>query len=150
MTCVDCLAEGVTTKRPIASGVRKPRCATHTRARRKQTKVDNHGRSIFSRYRMTPEQYARLYAFQNERCFICGKATGAAKRLAVEHEHNLCDDHPPEHGCPRCWRALCCGRCNKLVAFLGVEALQRAIKLLTDPPARRLFNPDGTPRKETT
>jgi arsenate reductase-like glutaredoxin family protein len=42
-------------------------------------------------------------------------------------------------GCPYCIRALLCGRCNKLVAFLDEEALARAIIVLVDPPARRVL-----------
>jgi hypothetical protein len=104
--------------------------------------VQAHGSAIQRGYSMTPEQYQLLYAFQNGRCAICQKATGAARHLAVEHEHNRpgCE-HPPEKGCPNCWRGLCCKRCNRLVAFLDVDALARAIVFLTDPPARKLFGP---------
>lgn len=140
--CIDCIREGHPHWRPIAEGCgpRSPRCATHVRAEKKRRREMAHGRRIVTNFEMTPEQYAALYAYQGGRCWICRKATGKAKHLAVEHEHNLegCE-HPPERGCPRCWRALCCGRCNELVAFLDVDALVRAIILLTDPPARKLF-----------
>ena len=90
-------------------------------------------------YDITPEQYWALYEAQGGRCFVCRVASGKSKRLCVEHEHGFCDDHPPERGCPKCIRALTCGRCNRLVAFLGVDALARAIRLISDPPARRLL-----------
>jgi ATP-dependent helicase YprA (DUF1998 family) len=62
-----------------------------------------------------------------------------AKRLAVEHNHDLCDDHPPDVGCPRCIRCLACGPCNKILGMLNVAALRRAIKVLTDSPARKIL-----------
>jgi Recombination endonuclease VII len=116
-----------------------PRCATHHRDWSKRNKDLAHGRRVENGYGITVAQYWELYAAQGGRCFVCRKATGATKRLAVEHEHGLCDDHPLENGCPRCIRALTCGRCNRLVAFLDVEALCRAITLLTDPPARKVL-----------
>ena len=142
--CVDCIAEGVTTYRPPApgSGPRTQRCTTHTRAAKRRARTLAHGRRIMHGYSLTPQQYQALYNYQGGKCFVCRKATGASKHLAVEHEHNLegCQ-HPPEQGCLRCIRALTCGRCNKLVAFLDTAALYRAILLLTDPPARKLFGP---------
>ena len=55
VSCVDCLAEGVTTKRPIVSGVRKPRCASHTRAHKKQSKFNAHGRTVEKTYGIAQE-----------------------------------------------------------------------------------------------
>lgn len=139
--CPDCVAEGVTTKRPPHpdSGPRKPRCATHHRAWRKRAQSNAHARMVQFVYEMPQETYDALYEAQGGRCFICRVATGKTKRLAVEHDHNCTQGHPPDRGCPKCWRALTCGRCNRLVAFLGPEALARAIELLVDPPAQRMF-----------
>lgn len=139
--CKDCLTEGVTSTRAIdpSSGPRSPRCATHYRAWRKRARELAHGRMVQKTYGITPEQYRALYEAQGGRCAICQVANGKTKRLAVEHEHGLCDDHPPDHGCPRCIRCLSCGRCNKLIAFLGPEALARAIRILLDPPARKIL-----------
>lgn len=139
--CKDCVTEGVKTNRPLAEGVPGPRCVTHARAWRKRSQRLAHERRLESDFQISPEQYWALYEAQGGRCFICAVASGKSKRLAVEHEHGLCDDHPPEKGCRRCIRALTCGRCNRLVAFLGVEALARAIELLVDPPARKVLNP---------
>lgn len=135
--CKDCRAEGVTTSRPAPNP--GPRCDTHHRSWRKRAQALAHGRKLEAGYGITSAQYWALYRAQGGVCAVCRIATGRTKRLAVEHEHGLCDDHPPEQGCPRCIRALTCGRCNRLVAFLGVEALCRAIELLTDPPARKVL-----------
>lgn len=136
--CVDCVAEGRHSMRPTPhGGPRSPLCVTHHRERKKARSAAAHGRRLEKNFGITDEQYWELYRLQGGKCFICGVASGRSKRLAVEHEHGLCDDHPPEQGCPRCIRCLSCGRCNRLVAFLGVEALCRAIQNLVDPPARK-------------
>ena len=137
--CVDCVAEGVTTRRPTNGAARKPRCATHQRAWKKRAALHAHGQRIQTWYGMPRETYDALYEAQGGRCFICRIANGKTKSLAVDHDHNCREGHPPDRGCPRCWRALVCGRCNRLVAFLGSEALQRAIELQMDPPAQRFL-----------
>lgn len=136
--CRDCRAEGITHRRPIASGTRYPRCDTHTRAARKLAKANQAGRKLVSRYGMTPQQYAALYAAQNGLCAICHVARGIARRLAVDHDHKAGCGHPPETGCPRCWRGLLCKRCNQLIGWYSAEQLTRAVAYLNDPPARRL------------
>jgi hypothetical protein len=137
VVCKDCRAYGILTSRPAPHP--GPRCVTHHRAWRKRTKANAHGRMVEVQYGITAEQYWRLYAAQGGVCAICRKANGKTKRLAVEHEHGLCDDHPPDRGCPRCIRCLSCGRCNRLIAFLGPDALRRAIGVLEDPPARKVL-----------
>ena len=136
--CVDCRAEGVTRRRPIASGTRRPRCDTHTRAARRRAQAAAHGRSLASRYGMTPEQYAALYAAQNGLCAICRVARGIARRLAVDHDHKAGCGHHPDTGCPRCWRGLLCKRCNQLIGWYSAAQLDRAARYLDDPPARKL------------
>lgn len=144
--CKDCVAEGIDQKgarklatKPDGSLRPGPRCVTHWRARKRQVSSAAHSRHLEKNFRITEALYWALYAAQGGRCFICRIATGKSKRLCVEHEHGLCDDHPSEQGCPRCIRCLSCSRCNRLIAFLGVEALCRAIQVLTDPPARKIL-----------
>lgn len=146
--CVDCLESGDDPKGTRKLATRDdgtlqpgPRCVTHQRARRKVVSQAAHERKIDVNFELTPELYQALYESQGGKCFVCRKATGKTKRLAVEHDHDLAKEHghDPKKGCLRCIRALCCGRCNRLVAFLDVEALGRAIELLTDPPARKIL-----------
>ena len=134
--CVDCLAEGVTTKRPITSGVRKPRCSTHTRAHRQKAKARNHSKMVERTYSLTGEQYALLYEAQGGRCAICQIATGKVKRLAVEHDHVTGEVF-----------GLACGPCNIMLGRLGrkVDAYIRVINYLNDPPARRTLGPIFVP-----
>lgn len=139
--CIDCIKEGVVNYRPTPhGGPRSPLCVSHNRARKKSTSERAHERKLDKNFKITAEEYQAIKDSQDGKCFICRKATGATKRLAVEHEHNMegCE-HDPENGCAQCIRALCCGRCNELVAFLDADALARAIILLTDPPARKLL-----------
>src|SRR6476646_8930908 len=115
-----------------------PLAVPHWRAWRKRSQSLAHARKVETTYRLTAEDHQLLYASQGSRCAICQRATGAARRLAVDHEHNLpgCD-HPTEQGCHLCIRGLCCGPCNVLIGRYPVEALRRAIQYLTDPPARK-------------
>ena len=135
-SCVDCLAEGVTTKRPIASGVRKPRCASHTRAHRKLSKANAHGRTIEKTYGIPQEGYWTLYEAQGGRCAICQVATGKTRRLAVEHDHQTGEVF-----------GLACGPCNIMLGRLGrrPDAYLRVINYLYDPPARRFLGPTFVP-----
>jgi len=142
--CKDCKAEGVTTVRKPAldtHGNPRPggRCVTHWRATKKARSVAAHGQRVEKNFGITAEQYWTLYAMQGGRCFGCRRATGATKRLAVDHDHELAKQHghPIEQGCIRCCRALLCGPCNAIIGRLGVEALCRLIQVLTDPPARK-------------
>ena len=140
-TCVDCLKEGITTVRAIdpRSGPRSPRCATHMRAKKKSASARSHALRTVATYGITGEEYWLLYASQEGRCFVCRKGRGLSRRLSVDHEHNLCDTHPPDQGCALCIRALLCSRCNTLLGWLDADALTRAIAMLMDPPARRIL-----------
>ena len=128
--CKDCVVEGVTTNRPAPHP--GPRCVTHHRARRKVTREQAHGRTV-SQYGITAEEYQALKASQGGACFICGRAKGVSKNLAVDHDHAL--------GFGRhSVRALLCTTCNRVVlGRYDVAALQRAIEVLTDPPAQRFL-----------
>lgn len=134
--CVDCLAEGITTVRPIVtsgklakySGPRKPRCTTHARERHKAARINAHGRMVEKTYGITSEQYWALYEAQGGRCAICRWATGKAKRLAVDHDHDT-----------GLVLGLLCGRCNQNRGLYGNESLVRWLEYNLDPPARRII-----------
>lgn len=152
-TCIDCIAEGSPRWRPTPhGGPRSPLCVTHYRARRKRTSNRSHELRVEKNFDISAEEYLVLLVAQDGCCFICRKAKGIARRLAVDHEHNMegCE-HEPEMGCARCIRALLCSRCNELVGFLDVYALARAITLLVNPPARKLLadfrNKQGVSKK---
>ncbi len=143
--CKDCVKEGVLTRRKLATDkngapVPGPRCVTHHRAQKKHRSTQEHERRIKANFGITEEQYQKIYHAQGGKCFICQRATGRTKSLAVDHDHKKCSHHDPKQGCPECIRALLCGPCNQLVARYDVIALHRAITVLTDPPARKALD----------
>lgn len=140
--CVDCIREGVTTARPTPfGGPRSPLCTTHNRARRKARNAAAHSRRVEKHFGITAEQYWTLYACQGGRCYGCGKATGATKKLAVDHDHVLAleHDHPVDQGCIECIRALLCGPCNQFIGRVDVAGLLRLVEVLTSAPARKFL-----------
>lgn len=94
-----------------------PRCATHHRLFRKQQKERNHERMVAKTYGLVDGEYERMYQEQGGVCAICQRATGATKRLAVDHDHDT-----------GLVRGLLCGPCNKLVGYFrnSPEAFDRA------------------------
>lgn len=133
--CLDCKKQGVLTVRK-ATG--KPLlCATHRRARRSSRRNYSHDRHIGETYGITSEEYWKIYEHQGGRCYICRRGTGARKRLSVDHCHKT-----------GVVRGLLDTPCN--VRVLGhlrddIEALQRAIDYLKDPPAVRAIGIRITP-----
>ena len=144
--CVDCITEGITTWRPV-EGKRVKRCATHRRAFKKRAQRNAHGRMTERQYGITQEQDWSLYEAQGGKCAICQVATGKAKRLAVDHDHQAGCGHDPKTGCPSCVRGLTCGVCNQMIGRYGPDKLVRALEYLLDPPARRAFA-DSAPEPE--
>jgi hypothetical protein len=144
--CKNCLAEGIDPKGARKLATRAdgtlepgPRCVTHYRAKRKADRLRAHARRTEANFEISGDEYWAIYEWQGGMCLICLKARGIARRLAVDHEHGLCDDHPSENGCVRCIRALLCSRCNQTIGWLDVEALKRAIIVLTEAPARQVL-----------
>jgi hypothetical protein len=133
--CKDCVdGSGVLPRRPRPAPHPGPRCATHWRAERNRRKAAAHGRRTSAVYSLEPEDYLRLFEHQGRRCAICRRATGATKRLAVDHDHSCC---PGPTSCGRCVRGLVCGPCNSMLAHArdDAELFRRAIRYLRDWPA---------------
>jgi hypothetical protein len=125
--CKDCLAEGTTSKTRRPTPYPGPRCKTHHLARRKTLSARQHGAYVEKTYGITGEQYWALYEAQGGRCYICRRASGKARRLAVDHDH--------ETG----WvRGLLCKPCNRdVVGHLrdDSDAFRRGAEYLENPPA---------------
>lgn len=136
--CKDCVAEGITTGRPAPDP--GPRCATHWRRVTKERRHRDHVRRVGINFGLTEADYWGLYEFQGGVCYICQRSRGLSKRLAVDHDHSCAEGHPPDRGCPSCVRALLCGPCNQLIGRFRVPALNRAVEVLTDPPAQRFWS----------
>jgi len=83
-------------------------------------------------YGISGEQYDALYAWQDGRCYICGKRT--KKRLAVDHNHAtgavrglLCADN--EWGCNVALRVI----------LDDLEAAQRLVSYIAKEPLARML-----------
>lgn len=136
--CIDCKREGITTRRK--ANYPGPRCATHHRLRKQQRSKASHGKHIQATYGITSDEYDKLYEAQGGRCFICQRATGARRRLAVDHDH--------ETGYVR---GLLCKACNyKVLGHLrdDTEAFQRAINYLNNPPAFGVIGKRRVPNED--
>jgi hypothetical protein len=134
--CIDCRAEATsltTRPRKIVTPEGEPkRCTTHLRRFKTRQRQQARGRHVERTYDISAKDAGDLLVFQNGRCWICGKATGASKLLAVDHDH--ADD----------WvRGRLCSTCNQFIGRqLGDDPAkaQRLIGYLSgDTPYRRML-----------
>lgn len=118
--CKDC---GSTSRALKAPG---PRCATCLRALKKAQKEASWARGIKERYGITSEQYWALYGAQGGACYVCARATGAARKLSVDHDHTT-----------GYVRGLLCRPCNTMLGRMRDDsrAFERAAEYLRNPPA---------------
>jgi hypothetical protein len=135
--CKDCVAEGYThTKRPAPYP--GPRCASHDREKKRAARVARSVKHVETTYELTDEEYNALYQFQGGRCYICQRATGATKRLAVDHDHRrpCTATHGQKRGCRQCVRGLVDSVCNDVLAHLRDDPLagERIAEYLRKPP----------------
>lgn len=108
-----------------------PRCQEHRIAFQNRQRAEKHGRWILATYGITAEEYQAIYRAQGGKCAICQRATGASKKLSVDHDHKTGEV-----------RGLLCTPCNRDV--LGhlrdsITALLRAVRYLLHPPARKVL-----------
>lgn len=103
-----------------------PRCATCLRALKKAQKRAAHGRWILKTYGLTLEQYEALYEAQGGACYICERAKGITKRLAVDHDHTT-----------GYVRGLLCSTCNKFLGHIrdSDDSAYAMYNYLVNPPA---------------
>lgn len=132
--CVDCKAGGggIRPRKIATAEGETPLCATHRTERKVAKRKKARASSVERKYDISADDNQALYVYQNGRCWICQKATGASKNLAVDHDH--ADD----------WvRGRLCSTCNQFIGRqLGddprkAERLMRYLK--GDTPYRRLL-----------
>lgn len=135
--CKTCLEEGITTGRPAPHP--GPRCATHWRHVKKSRRANSHGKYIEATYNITAEQYEAIYIAQGSRCAICQRATGATRKLAVDHDHSCCAGPT---SCGKCVRSLLCKPCNRMLGHMrdDPEMAERAAEYLRNPPGREILD----------
>jgi hypothetical protein len=132
--CRDCwsdLTEGAITKLPKRRVVPDSggRCRTHWRAETLRRKARNHEKRVQQTYGLGPGEYAQLYEFQGGFCALCRRATGASRKLSVDHDH--ADGQV---------RGLLCRPCNTLLGHARDKTMffVRCIWYLRYPPYRRM------------
>lgn len=126
--CKDCRAQGVTTVRPAPHV--GPRCASHWRVEKKARRERAHERMLASSYGgLTKDEYDRILAYQDGRCYMCQRATGATRRLSVDHDH-----------ASGLVRGALCRPCNDILGHArdDIVFFRRGMAYLVDPPAQRL------------
>lgn len=127
--CKDCRSEGVQTRRPAPYV--GPRCATHHRVRKRAASEGAWEKRILETYGVTAEEYYEIHEAQGGRCYICQRANGSVRRLAIDHDHVT-----------GLVRGLLCKPCNRNVlghARDDIEYFERAIAYLQSPPAQQVL-----------
>lgn len=88
-------------------------CA-YAREWRKKNPDKQFAKVLFTKYKMTPDQYRQMETAQDNLCAICRKPEevvrdGKPQRLGVDHDHACC---PGDKSCGKCVRGLLCSACN--------------------------------------
>lgn len=135
--CIDCRREAddgaIRRPRKIVTADGEPkRCTSHLRQFTTRQRQQARGRSVERTYDISAPDAGELLMYQDGVCWICRKATGASKLLAVEHDH--ADN----------WvRGRLCSTCNQFITRqLGDDpnAAQRLVQYLSgDTPYRRML-----------
>jgi hypothetical protein len=128
--CVAELANGTIDKLPKRPANNPgPRCTTHWRVEVRRRKAANHEKRVQETYGLKKGEYAQLYEFQGGLCALCRRATGASRRLSVDHDHATGEV-----------RGLLCRPCNSLLGHARDKArfFLLCIWYLRYPPYRRM------------
>lgn len=131
--CIDCIKDPPPgrNRRAIVTDAGQPsRCATHQRAFSTRQRKQSRARAVERTYGISDQDNHALFLLQGGRCWLCRKATGATKSLAVDHDHATGEV-----------RGRLCGPCNQFIGKLGddPEAARRLVAYLSgDTPYRRL------------
>ncbi len=124
--CVDC--PDYARVRPIVEGS-GGRCATHWHIEKRRRRDASHERRVQNVYGLPPGGYRQLYEYQGGLCAICRRATGASRRLSVDHDHQTGKA-----------RGLLCRPCNDLLGHIrdSTDTARTIVLYLESPPAERL------------
>lgn len=121
-------------------------CVTCQRARRKAQRAGVRQSHVERTYGLSEADVAAIRAVMPTNgagvpvCFGCQRATGAAKALAVDHDHEL-----ERRGLPmrETVRGFLCGPCNEAVGRMSVYTLRRLADYKENPPAFRALHTNG-------
>lgn len=135
--CKDCYPDGhgiqssYVTKKPRPAPHPGPRCVTHWRERQREVKAANHEKRVQNTYGLKKGEYAQLYLFQGGLCALCRRATGASRRLSVDHSHLTGEV-----------RGLLCRPCNTILGHARDQPafFRRCILYLAITPYSQMKN----------
>lgn len=130
--CKDCAPSAGSLPRPAPNP--GPRCATHWRQFKREQKAKRHEAYVSKTYSLEQREYEKLYEGQDGTCAICKRATGATRKLSVDHDHKCCSG---SISCGFCVRGLLCRPCNDLLGHARDDwnFFARAIRYILCPPA---------------
>lgn len=96
-----------------------------------QCKRCQYSSGLWSKYRITADQYDQMMIDQDGGCAICGGVNSDGRALAVDHDHACC---PGSRSCGKCVRKLLCLDCNTGIGSLkdDVHLLRKAIAYLEE------------------
>lgn len=111
-----------------------PRCTTCHRAVKKARRATSHEARVVGVYGLLPGDYERLYEAQGGTCAIhrC-RATGASRKLSVDHDHSLIGRESV--------RGLTCRDHNSWIGRAGDDpaVFDSIAEYLRRPPARKIL-----------
>ncbi len=112
-----------------------------------EQKTKAHRKSVAKRYSMPEGAYDQILETQGGVCAICLRATGATKKLSVDHDHKCCKETPT---CGKCVRGLLCSVCNRLLGHGRDDPrfFIRAAHYLRFPPATKVLKEKKVRTKE--
>lgn len=139
-TCIDCAAEvrddaTQQSRRPrkIVTADGEPnRCTSHLRKFTTRQRQLARGSHVERTYDISAPDAGALLVYQGGKCWICRKATGASKALAIEHDH--ADN----------WvRGRLCSTCNQFITRQLGDDPNAALRLVNylsgDTPYRQML-----------
>lgn len=126
--CIDCNEEGLVTSRPAPHPGK--RCATHHRAVKRTRSEGAWEKRIRETYDLSAEEYYEVLESQGGRCPLCERATGATKRLSIDHDH--LDGR---------LRGVICARDNAILGHMRDDPAmaRRFAEYLENPPAQKVL-----------
>lgn len=118
-----------------AKRVRKKYCFPCERVVKRERTAAQHDKYVCATYGLRPGEYQKILDHQGGKCAICRRATGATRRLAVDHDHAIGD------GKREAVRGGLCRPCNRMLGHGrdDPEFFMRAARYLESPPARKVL-----------
>lgn len=100
--------------------------------------------TLWSRYRLTEEEYERYMGSVGRVCEMCGSpevrvsSSGETHSLAVDHDHSCCEG---KRTCGECLRGVLCDYCNMALGRVEKIGLDKVFAYLNKPRKGNPFKP---------